>query len=498
MSPIRPMLGVMFIATAVLAAPRLASAATASTTVNARATPTDAAASPAAAAALRFADDNGAITLPKGFQAVVVHEGVGPARHMAVAADGTIYVALRASVRQDGRTIPRNTSAEARAAMDFGGIAVVRDTNGDGVADTTTYAGREVFGTGIALHDGHLWFGTDDSVVRYAIDPETKLPISPPTVIVSGLVNRRQHAAKPITFDGQGGLYVTVGAPSNACQEQDRAKDSPGMQPCPLLETSAGIWRFDEATPGQTQADGERYATGLRHCVAIAWNTMADDLYVVQHGRDQLNTLYPDTYSVEDNAELPSEELHRVPAGFVGGWPYTYWNHLLGGRVVAPEYGGDGQAMDESGQYAAPIQAFPGHWAPNGLAFYTGEQFPERYRRGTFIAWHGSWNRAPLRQGGYKVTFTPMGADGMPTGDFEVFADGFAGRDPLMNTRDATYRPMGLAVGPDGSMYIASSKQGTIWRVVWTGEGAEVDEAPRDDRGSRLSPPKLSGGRSGS
>lgn len=114
------------------------------------------------------------------------------------------------------------------------------------------------------------------------------------------------------------------------------------------------------------------------------------------------------------------------------------------------------------------LVALPAHWGPNDLLFYTGEQFPERYRSGAFIAFHGSWNRAPFPQGGYNVVFVPM-RDGAVTGDWEVFADGFQGEDELMSPRDATYRPTGLAQGPDGSMYISDSVTGRIWRVVYTG-----------------------------
>jgi glucose/arabinose dehydrogenase len=408
----------------------------------------------AAAAMPAFDPDNGGLTLPDGFRAYVVHPGIGATRYITVREDGTLYAAMR-----------RTTNG--------GGVAVVRDTTGDGRADSVEHVAPEVFGTGIALRGDWLYFGTDDSIVRYRLPKDRILPVGPPEVVVSGLLNRGQHAAKPITFDGKGNIYVTVGAPSNACQEQARTPGSPGMDPCPQLENSGGIWRFDADVLGQTQADGERYATGLRHCVAISWNDAQNDLYVVQHGRDQLNTLYPDTYTAEMNAELPAEEVHRVTEGFVGGWPYTYWNHLTGEYIIAPEYGGDGKRADESGRFTEPIQGFPGHWAPNGMTFYDGDQFPASYKGGLLIAWHGSWNRAPLRQAGYKVTFSPMGADGLPSGEPFTFADGFAGSDNIRSPRNAKWRPMGVAVGPDGSVYISDSTKGTIWRVMYVGDAGD-------------------------
>lgn len=112
---------------------------------------------------------------------------------------------------------------------------------------------------------------------------------------------------------------------------------------------------------------------------------------------------------------------------------------------------------------------FPGHWAPNDLLFYKGEQFPERYKGGAFVAFHGSTNRGPYPQSGYFIAFVPF-ENGHPTGDWEVFANGFAGTDLIANVSDAEFRPMGLAEGPDGSLYISDSKEGRIWRVMFTGD----------------------------
>jgi len=112
--------------------------------------------------------------------------------------------------------------------------------------------------------------------------------------------------------------------------------------------------------------------------------------------------------------------------------------------------------------------AFPGHIAPNDLLFYHAEQFPEKYREGAFIAFHGSWNRAPEPQKGYNVVFVPF--DGaLPSGDWEVFADGFSQQGTVENPADVVYRLCGLAVGPDGSLYVNDPRQGRIWRIYYTG-----------------------------
>lgn len=398
----------------------------------------------------QFSEDNGGITLPNGFRAVVVADDIGRARHITVDEDGDIYVALSED-------------------LDGNGIAALRDTDGDGVADTTAYFG-EYTGTGIALYNGHLYFAPDTAVVRYSMEGVDLVPDSEPEIVVSGFPNQSSHAAKPITFDGQENLYVNIGAPSNACQEESRTPGSPGMDPCPQLEWQGSVWRFDANTPGQTlQEDGYKYATGYRNAVALEWNSGESQLYLVQHGRDQLNSLWPDYFDEEDNAELPAEEFFKVDDGDNFGWPYTYYDPFRGEKMMNPEYGGDGETPAPEGEYEDPIVAFPGHWAPNDLIFYDGDQFPEEYSGGALIAWHGSWNRAPLPQQGYRVSFVPFdGAD--PAGDeYQTFADGFAGTDSLQSPGNAEHRPMGLAQGPDGSVYIVDSMKGKLWRVFYAG-----------------------------
>jgi mono/diheme cytochrome c family protein len=149
------------------------------------------------------------------------------------------------------------------------------------------------------------------------------------------------------------------------------------------------------------------------------------------------------------------------------GWPECYYDDGQKKLVLAPEYGGDGgKAVGVCTQKQAPIAAFPAHWAPNDMLIYEGSQFPSAYKDGAFIAFHGSWNRAPLPQGGYNVVFQPL-ADGKASGTFVVFADGFAGA--IKQPGQAAHRPTGLAVGPDGALYIADDQGGRIWRVTHRG-----------------------------
>jgi glucose/arabinose dehydrogenase len=248
--------------------------------------------------------------------------------------------------------------------------------------------------------------------------------------------------------------------------EQTRTKGSPGQDPCPLLEEHAGIWRYSATELGQTHTPDARYVSGIRNAVALTWNDAQNNLYAAQHGRDQLHSFFPDLYTQAESAELPAEEFFKADEGDDFGWPYCYYNWMTGQKLLGPEYGGDRETVGRCEQFEDPIQAFPGHWAPNDVLFYDGDQFPEEYRGGAFIAWHGSWNRAPLPQEGFKVTYTPF-ENGSPAGNFEVFADGFPG---VPNPGNAEHRPTGLAVGPDGGLYVADDEGGTIWRVAYVGE----------------------------
>jgi mono/diheme cytochrome c family protein len=165
---------------------------------------------------------------------------------------------------------------------------------------------------------------------------------------------------------------------------------------------------------------------------------------------------------------LPAEEFLRVKDGSDAGWPYCYYDQVQEKKVLAPEYGGDGKITDRCSNFEKPLIGFPGHWAPNDLLFYTGDQYPDRYKNGAFIAFHGSTNRAPYPQAGYFIAFVPF-VNGEP-GTWEVFADGFAGVDPIVNVSDAVYRPMGLAMGPDGSLYVSDTEKGKIWRILYKGK----------------------------
>jgi glucose/arabinose dehydrogenase len=384
---------------------------------------------------------NDGLTLPAGFTAVVALEGRGTARHIDIAPNGDAYLAGR------------------------DGLLALRDSNKDGTFDVVTPFG-DVKGTEVRLYDKWLYASDDVGVYRYALRKGELVPDTKKETVVAGFPLERQHSDKTFALDPKGMLYINVGAPSNSCQERDRQEGSPGRNPCPLLEHYAGVWMFDGNKLDQTPANGRHFATGMRNAVAIEWNRSQNALFAAIHGRDSIDTLFPALYNAEDNATRQAEEFHQIKDGGDYGWPYTFWDTKLGKRVVAPEYGGDAKKEPEAGKYPAPLVGFPAHWAPNDLLFYSGKQFPAKYQDGAFIAFHGSWNRAPEPQAGYKVVFQPM-KDGKPSGNYEVFADGFAGNMPDNNPRNATYRPVGLAVGPDGSMYVVDSQKGRVWHITY-------------------------------
>lgn len=420
--------------------------------------------------------NNGGLYLPNDFEAVVVADSTGRARHIAVNDNGDIYVKLSSSHREGG-----------------GNIAL-RDTTGDGKADViVNFGGSEdkqtYYGTGMMIHEGYLYYSSATTLYRNKLDGRL-IPGSETEVVFTDDHEHgvHWHITKPVAFDKKGNLYIPFGGPSNACQDvaqtPNGAPGGKGLDPCPELELHGGIWKFDGSKTGLTQKDGVKIANGIRSVVALDWNPVDDNVYIVMHGRDNLHSLFPKLFSPWQNAVLPSEEFLKVTEGADYGWPYCFYDHMKGQKFLAPEYGGDGTKVGRCADMDLPLMGFPGHWAPNDLLFYQGDQFPERYKNGAFIAFHGSTNRAPYPQAGYFVGFVPF-ENGRPTGAWEVFADGFAGVDTIVNTGDAAHRPMGLATGPDGSLYITDSKKGKIWRVMYKGDKDKFGDeqlAPMEER----------------
>jgi glucose/arabinose dehydrogenase/mono/diheme cytochrome c family protein len=406
-------------------------------------------------------DNDSGLKLPAGFCATVFADGVGHARHMVVAPNGVVYVNTW-SGRYYGNDTPH-----------AGGFLVaLQDTTGTGKANVNQRFGDTVQsggagGTGIGLYKGALFAEINDKIVRYPLSAGSIVPQGPAVTIVSGLPLSGDHPMHPFAIDADGSMYIDVATATNACQAQNRTPKSPGIDPCTELETRGGIWRYDANKTNQKFSPAERFATGIRNAEGFAIDTTGNHLFVTQHGRDQLHGNWPDLYKPEEEATQPAEELLLLTQGGDYGWPECYYDAAQRKLILAPEYGGDGgKKLGPCATKSAPIAAFPAHWAPNGMARYDKQQFPARYHDGVFIAFHGSWNRAPYPQGGYNVVFQALAGD-HASGQCEVFADGFAGA--VKSPDQAVHRPSGVAVGPDGSLYVSDDVRGRIYRIVYRG-----------------------------
>src|SRR3954453_6242542 len=401
------------------------------------------------------ASAGGQLKLPPGFPATVFAESLGSTRHIAAGPVGVTSPNTCHPPYDTTRKVPPS-----------GYLIALRDTNSDGRADiirrfgSTSESGSKG-GTGIALNGNELYAEADSTIVRYRLSGSDPVPSSKPEVIVSGLPTKGGHPMHPFAVDSKD-LFVNMGSATNACQVKDREAGSKGRDPCLELEKRAGIWRFSHQA-GQRYGPSQRYATGIRNAVGLAFYGDGT-LYSTQHGRDQLAENWPKLFNWKQGANLPAEELLRIQQGGDYGWPYCYYDPEAKRLLLAPEYGGDGKEVGRCAEKLGPVAAFPAHWAPDALIFYNGTMFPQEYRGGAFIAFHGSWNRAPEPQEGYNVVFQPM-ADGKASGPYKVFADGFAGnaKDP----GNAAHRPAGLTVGSDGALYVSDDQRGTIWRVAY-------------------------------
>ncbi|WP_244500537.1 PQQ-dependent sugar dehydrogenase [Methyloceanibacter methanicus] len=410
------------------------------------------------------------ISLPEGFCATIFADKLGHVRQLAVSPEGVVYANTWSGVYYPNDPAPEG-----------GFLVALKDTKGTGNADVIERFGPSSTsgvkgGTGIWLHKNWLYAESDDRVVRYELKGDDIKPSSDPETILSGMPLTGDHPMHPFAIDDDGNLFVTSASATNVCEVSNRMPHSPGNEPCTELETRGGVWRYDANETGQVFSPKERYATGIRNAEGYDFDS-AGRLYTTQHGRDQLHENWPELYSQAQGFERPAEQVMVLKDGANYGWPFCYYDPEQKKLVLGPEYGGDGgKKVGPCGQYEPPVAVFPAHWAPNDLNIYKGSQFPKAYHGGAFIAFHGSWNRAPGPQAGYNVVFQPF-ADGEPSGDYVVFADGFAGESK--EPGGAAHRPSGLAIGPDGALYIGDDKGGRIWRVTYKGDpDAQIHAAP--------------------
>ena len=413
------------------------------------------------AIALTSAGEPDGLTLPAGFHAVVVADGLGPIRHLAVRGNGTIYIST-----------PHNEDP-SKAGI----IALHLDASHH--ADQIGHFGSLDGGTGIRFHHDRLYATTPSGVYRFTFRGTELIPSADPDLIVDGMPASHpgfNRVNRPIAFDAKGNLFVALDASANLCTVQTQPPPGQplptlppvGLKPCPDLDTRAGVWRFDANKRGQKfPADGEQWATGIRDIGSLDWSPADGQLYGIMHGRDNTHRYWPDLVSAEDDDRI-ADEMHRITKRTDFGWPYTYFDGAKNLRLISPEYGGDGRKTATAGTYSTPVLTFHSRRAaPVDLLFYTGHAFPREYRGGAFVVLHGTQNKF-----GYNVQFVPFDRNGK-SGSPAVFADGFAGFDRAASNRaPAAYRPIGIGEGPDGALYVADSQKGRIWRIAYQ-EGSQ-------------------------
>lgn len=388
---------------------------------------------------LLFAQD---IKLPTGFSISEIGKDLGATRHITVSNQGHVYAKL--SKLKEGN-----------------GIVLLKDADKDGVYEEKTMFGNYP-GTGIGIDGEYFYAASNKGVHRYALNAQGEIAdVNTYETIVDGLPDHGRDNAKPFVFDkDKKHIYVTIGSWNDPCRVPGTGK---GMSPCAILDSAGGIWQFDANKLNQKFQDGVRYATGLKNAVGITWNTQTNSLFAMAHGRGQFHDFYPQYYTPQMSQELPAEAMYEFKkAGDDAGWPYIYYDQKQNKKIVTPEYGGDGKKT--GGETALdPTVSFPAHMGPNDLLFYTGKQFPAKYKNGAFIAFHGQ--SAEFKKG-YLVAFVPF-KNGKPNGKWEIFADNFAGTDLVKPTGPIQHRPCGLAQGPDGSLYVSDDLGGSIYRITY-------------------------------
>ncbi|MBL7952345.1 MAG: sorbosone dehydrogenase family protein [Flavobacteriales bacterium] len=340
------------------------------------------------------------IRLPSGFHIDVYAADVTNARAMCWGDKGTLFVGTR----------------------DEGVVHALKDTNGDGKPDERYIVAKGLnMPVGVAFRDGDLFISAVDRIVKLeSIEDQLQAP-PPPVVVTDRFPNKEHHGWKFIAFGPDGLLYVPVGAPCNICESEDSI--------------------FATITRMNAQGGDLRIvAHGVRNSVGFDWHPTTGELWFSENGRDWLGDDSPDC-----------ELNHLTSVGQHFGYPYCH-----AGSIADPEFGGVRNCAD----FIPPAAKLGPHVAPLGVRFYTGDQFPQKYKNAMFIAEHGSWNRsAPI---GYRLAVAFPLPDG--SARTEIFAEGW------LQGAKATGRPVDVINAPDGSILVSDDASDKIYRISYTGD----------------------------
>jgi Raf kinase inhibitor-like YbhB/YbcL family protein len=363
---------------------------------------------------------------PRGFKLAMFAEGLGNARLLAVADDGTVYLTRRAE----------------------GDVVMLRDADGDGRAELRKVVARRPGMHGIAISGRTAYLVAQKEVLRTAIAADGSF--GPLEVLTADLPDAGQHSARSIAMGPDGMLYLGVGSTCNAC-----AETSP---------ESATVLRMTPDGKSRTI-----YAAGLRHTIGLDWQPRSGQLWGMDHGIDWLGD------------EQQPEELNRLELGEGYGWPYIYG---MGGENPQDDPPNDLTMAELNAAAVRPVLGYTAHAAPMQLAIYRGAMFPGAYQGDAFVTLRGSWNRS--KPSGYEVVRLRFDAAGNPTG-FEPFVRGFlatGGDGPSQSGR-----PVGLAVAKDGALLFTDDVNGLIYRVSYTGgDKAGAMLAPPAKRAPEMEP----------
>jgi glucose/arabinose dehydrogenase len=368
---------------------------------------------------------------PKGF-AVTRYAALDHPRWLYVLPNGDVLVAQSSTIKTPPNSmedrihywLERHTRV-IRPSPNR--ITLLRDANHDGTVDRAyTFLDRDLDRPfGMLVLDGKFYVADTGSVRVYPYrDGDTRIAGNGKKILDLPVGGYNNHWTRNLLARADGRkIYVTVGSGSNAGEHGEENE-----------KHRANVIEINPDGSGMRV-----FASGIRNPNGLAYEPQTGQLWTVVNERDFLGD------------DLVPDYLTRVRDGDFYGWPWSYWGKHIDTRV-------EPQRADMVAKAKAPDYALGAHVAALGLAFYTADAFPQRYRGGAFIGEHGSWNRSPYV--GYKVVFVPF-RNGMPSGLPQDFLTGFLPQDGT-----AYGRPVGVVVAPDGALLVADDTGDSIWRVA--------------------------------